>query len=498
MKKQGPTLLALVAICMGGMSGVAKAANSGNSLDVCIAKAHSAGDARIAGYTKQMTAATTPEAKKYYQNLITAVPSSVDSAISTCQDNASNTKTKTDTSVDTSGDCGHANMFTGTNQDVNLKGNNCQVAADAVQNNKTRQQAVDSAALATTIGVGTLASNKAANDSSNNSAQNAQKMMMQTTAITKMVQAAEEAYSASQLNSAADAAKLANKNLKMASSNVTSTCNSDTQNADADCQRQLNLAAANSKLTTDQVGWISRGATEAKTQADAASSAGASQGMLAMTNGLIGAMTWMQAGKAAQNANLAPALSYGLGGSMVSGGGPMVGGTIANPSSGTDPGSGNALLPGTGTGGIQSGMMPGQSPLTTPKGTVAATSTVSGNATGGGIGGGDSSGKSSGDKKPQRGLGNTGVGTLGDGGGSIFRGGGGLGMKDGGPDTALTDAIKKMLNPDGTEKKEDARSLASSGQAPSGDSESFALPADVSLFQQITAKYHQLNTNGAI
>lgn len=390
----------------------------------------------------------------------------------------------TDSSTsDSGGECMHAANFSGvTNENgQNLSGQNCQSAVNAVKNVQARDNSISTLGSGAMTAMGTVETMQAGNGQSD--AMTAQSNMLKTMAVIKGVQAASSLAGAAQLG----AADLAAQN----ASGAMAACNGD-QACISKISGTLDTTAANSNVP----GYLRQGSDEAKSAGQAAGSAALTDTVSAAVNGFIAYEALNAANNLqAASVNLGSIPLYGPGGGISS---PSVGFTPGAPAANGGMQPSGATLPGTGSGGIKGELAGGGFPGAASSPYSPAVSKVSDAGGGGGMGGSGAPNPTAPPANKAKGLGATGIGELGVG-GTRLGGGGSMGKDTPGANTSLEDAIKKLLGGEKDAKKdEEKRNLASTGEPIQADEGSFAVPNDVSIFQEITAKYRQLNNNGRI
>lgn len=414
-----------------------------------------------------------------------------------CINNADEASSK---SLPDNDDCSAASVFAG-----DLKGQNCKKAQAVVKDAASRTSAVTDATTAATSAYSSLQASGATGNQDD--AQTRQANIYKTLAFSKFATGLLNIVSAGQLRSAASDASSASSTITSAQQNLQAEC--ATKGDDEACFYQN---AAKYGIPKDELNYASfermkRGAQQSQDQADAANA-------LAKTSMITGAadmLTGMQALQAAQAANnnaaalqpmptLAPSAVpvTRFGDSM---GGPSAPGLeqaasnvpvdYGNPKN--DVGNfGNARH-----GEMAGGMMGGK--MGAPNGFKAATSGVSGGG-GGGVsaGGGSLRPGGAGGPRPKAGARNTTSGEFNlAGGGPKGSGGGGAEKAD--ANNPLADMLAKMFPTDPSGKTVvDARQIASSngGLPEEAEQNDVPAPADLTIFEQISAKYHQLNGDG--
>lgn len=391
-------------------------------------------------------------------------------------------------------DCSSASAFAGQ-----LKGQNCKTALNAVHDVRTRNSALTDATTAATTAYSSMQATGATG--AQDDAQTRQANIMKTLALSKLATGAINLQGAMQLQNAATGAEQANSTITSAQKKLTDDCSKEADEQICFYQHAKDYGLDGSYANFDR---MRRGATQSQEQADAANSLAKSSMITGAADMLIG----LQAMKMAQMANqnvaamappmmvpraLPPPVRFGDTTGATSA--PTMGGTVPAPPidygnpAGQGPTFGNQI-PGH-IGGAMTGHMG------TPNVSKSASSGVSGGGGGGSAGGGSLRGGGSGGKSSGGGKKNSAVGEYNLAGGGGFKGGGAPEKND--ASNPMADMLAKLF-PQGADGKPvvDARQIASTGELPiEGEQADNSVTAtDLTLFEQISAKYRQLNDSG--
>jgi len=405
-------------------------------------------------------------------------------------------------------DCRHANKFKGTT----LHGERCSETASLLKETQTRNEAVNASSTALATAAATVNAMR-----TTGTAEDAQKAAHKTLigmSLSKIAQGTSELKGAYDLRMASDDASDAALRMSNAYGAAKSTClNEERPDVGAQAMNtcittKLQSNNSISDIKPSEYSRLIGASNQTQAQADKAKSA-ASQSMISgLANTLVSIQAMQAAKKAQQNAvnmGSAPGLQTFMLTPVGSASTGALGAGVEDvnnqdefPTLDTTSGF---TFAGGGGAGIRGGLA---KTMGGPGGAApygSAKSSVSGGSGGGAKGLGGGSGAS---KAPRRGSrGPTAIGDLGPG-GSLPRytpGGNGGGGAAG--DTALTDALSKLLGGDPTNmQKEVPRGIASIGDDAEQESplaeESAVYEQDVSLFQIVSAKYRQLSGRGAI
>ncbi len=408
-----------------------------------------------------------------------------------CVDLSQQVKNVTD-----SDECNNASLFT------ELKGKNCKRAMETIKTVGSRNKALTEATNAsTTAYTGYQAMQATGNQ---DDAQLRQANIMKAAAFSKLATGAMNLAGAMQLKSAASGAESANSTITEAQKNLAQIC----KNAD-DEQRCFYQNATKFGISADAAAYanferMKRGASQSHDQAEAANAMAKQSMITGAADMLVGLQAMRMAQMAQQNAgNMAPppmvippAPIVHRFGSAQSAGSPNLDPSTplapidyGNPSDAETFGAQN-------NGRIEGSLMKGG--MGVPNGFRSARSQVSG----GGGGGSASSGRSGRGRSSSRSRGgryNTALGEVQFGGGVGFKGGNGGGGESQ-VANPFADALSKLFPPDEKGKPVvDARQIAS-GQDNQYQEEEYEEPgvttSDLTLFEQITAKYRQLDGSG--
>lgn len=394
-----------------------------------------------------------------------------------------------------SDECNNADVFT------DLKGKNCKKALDTVKNVQSRNSAISAAGtgMATLYGQGQVSQATGAQDDAQARQANMMKMLMATKLITGMGQLA----GAAQLKAAASGAEEANSTITGAQKNLAQACATSTDEQACFYQNAQKFGLSPDSVAYANFDRMKRGAAQSHEQAEAANAL-AKQSMITGAADMAAAAQAYQAMKMAQQnaAQMAPppmigippppgVVRFGQSGPVGQPGlapgiapGPV---DYGNPSDGGTFGAANK-------GRIESGW--GNNKMGNPNIFKSASSGVSGGGGGasasGGGGGRGGNGKGGGRRGPY----NTASGEVKFGGPKAFGGGG---EKDAGAAAnPFADVLAKLFPQDQNGKTVvDARQIASGGEALVEDvPNNEVTSSDLTLFEQITAKYRQLDGSG--
>ncbi len=396
-------------------------------------------------------------------------------------------------------DCSSASVFT------NLKGRNCKVAMEAVKDVGDRTSALTDATNAVTTAYSSMQATGATG--SQDDAQTRQANIMKTLAISKLATGALNLEGAMQLKNAASGAETASSTISGAQKGLAAKC----QNSDDDMQVCFFKHAQEFGVTADDRAYANfermrQGASQSQDQADAANALAKTSMITGAADMLVGLQALKMAQMAANNAqNLAPPPllpppppgSVHFGDNQNNGNPNLTPGASANPTDYGSPAKNGLNFGNQKTARIEGTMAAGK--MGAPNGFKPATSSVSGGGGGGGVGGGSlrsggGGGKGGGGKRNSA----TGEYNLAGGGG---KGGGGAAAEKSDGSNPMADMLAKLFPPDKNGKPVvDMRQLASNGDASGveGEAGDNAVTAtELSIFEQISAKYRQLNGSGS-
>ncbi|MGZ3718947.1 MAG: hypothetical protein ACXWR1_11425 [Bdellovibrionota bacterium] len=398
------------------------------------------------------------------------------------------------------GDCSTASVFSG-----DLKGQNCKKAMAVVKDTQARNSAVtDATTPATTAYTGLQATGATG---AQDDAQTRQANIMKTLAMSKFATGLVNLASVAQLKSAASGAEAANSAITGAQKNLQAECSKSDDDQSCFYQNAPKYGVAPDQASYASYSAMKRGAQQSQDQADAANALAKSSMITGASDMLVG----LQAMKAAQMANnnamqLAPPPLVPIAPPAVTRFGDGSGSTsapslepaaVAGP---TDYGNAKNNQDNFGTarhGQINGGMMAGR-PMGAANVFKSATSGVSGGGGGGGTAGGGGLRGGGGPRAPGAKR-NSALGEYNlAGGGAGAKGGGGADKAD--ANNPLADMLAKLFPQDQNGKPVvDARQIASAnggGSAEEGEQGDTVTASDLSIFEQISAKYRQLNGSG--
>jgi len=417
-------------------------------------------------------------------------------------------------STSNSGDCNNAEYFKG-----GLRGQACKETATTVKDVTSQNEALTASTTALTTVYSSAQSMQATGAQADS--QDRQKKIMQALAISKIATGGLALTNAARLKSAASDAEGASSSISSAQKQLSDVCD-----------QQAALPDRNARLTTDQCFYkyaaqygvdpteaqranfdrMRSGATQSQEQADRANNLAATAMVQGMADALVGVQALQLANQAQQNAAqagtipqvvaMAPTQLRGSSGGSMGGFGSTEGaGAPVDYGVSSDGGTGLGGNTGEFHNGIQEGKSFGR-----PSGgaSPARSSVTTGGAgsAGGGAGGGGGGAAGKGGKGGKGGSKDIGEYTIGGNLGGPRGGGGGGGEKADGANP-FADALAKLFPKDAAGKPVvDTRELASAenpgmyDDAITGANDIIA--ADLSLFEQVTAKYRQLNSNGRL
>lgn len=400
------------------------------------------------------------------------------------------------------GECNNAELFKGSN----LRGEACKSAEGTIKNVKAQQEAI----TATTQVAATAYSGMQAQQATGaqDDAQLRQQKIMQALAFSKIASGGIQLAGAAQLKSAAGDAEGASSSISQANKNIAAACEKNTALSAEQC---FYKEAPNQGVQADSQAYatferMKSASAQSQEQANKANSMAKVSMITGMADTLVGLQALALSRQAQQNAQgmapppAPPIPSYRLGGASMGGMAPgaVPGESPAGPEDFGLPGDGSLAL-GSGGGPIGNSIKAGKGYASS--GYKPEKSSVS-TAGGGGGGGGGRGGGGGGGNRKSSGSSNTAGGeyVLGGGGGGYKGGAGGEKANDG--SNAFADALAKLFPQDQSGKPVvDGRGLAGLNStvdpdAVTGDSEVYA--SDLSLFEQVNAKYRQLTNNGRL
>lgn len=410
-----------------------------------------------------------------------------------CVNLAANTKSITDAD-----ECNNASLFT------ELKGKNCKVALESVKSVKARTSAVTESTTAATTAYAGMQAMQATG--AQDDAQSKQANVMQALAISKFATGALNLQGAMELKGAASGAEAAQSNISGAQQNLAQACANATDEQLCFYQNAQRFGIERNTLNYANFERMKRGAAQSQEQADAANALAKQSMITGAADMLVGLQAMKMAQMAQQNSQamapppvgIPPPLGTVSLHSGQSAGSPGVApGEVMAPVDYGNPSDGSTFG-GLNKGRIEGTMAAGK--MGTPTIFKPAASGLSG---GGGGGGSASSGRGKGGKnnRPKSGVRNTALGEITHGNSVGFKGGGEKGG-DGGAAAAnpFADALAKLFPQDQSGKPVvDARQIASGGvfgEESQTEGATEVTSSDLSIFEQITSKYRQLDGSG--
>lgn len=406
------------------------------------------------------------------------------------------------------GECSAAELLRGSN----LKGEACKDAATTIKSVQSQQESIGAATTAAVQGYSSYQATMATGQQADAQAQ--QRKVLQGLAVAKITTGALQLAGAAQLKSAASDAYSAETEISGANKSLRAKCDSaEVRRLSLTDEQCFYKHAKDYGIPEDQKAYanferLTMAQNQSKAQADRANDMAKASMISGMADAFVGIQAMMMARQTQQQAQVMgaapaqPIMGYNLAGASQGGLTPGGGATPGNAYSPTDfgDGSGPGNTLGGGGGPIGNGIKGGKGFAVTP-GSKAERSTVSTAGGGGGGGGGGGSGASRGGPPRKNGPSNTASGAIDlAGGGGGFRGGAGPAEKGEGGN-AFAEALAKLFPQDPNGKPVvEARQLASEGFDMTEDAfvGSDVEAVDVSLFEQITAKYRQLAGSGSI
>jgi hypothetical protein len=403
-------------------------------------------------------------------------------------------------------ECNQADIFEGNT----LKGQNCRAATTTIKEVSDRNKAITN----TTVALGSTYAQVAAMSSTGKQqdAQESQRKVLQGLAISKLISGGSALTGAAQLKSAAAGAEEGNQAMSGAYVNINKECDSRIASFNNDRRACFFAVAPNHQVPASKMEYanferLTGGAGQSADAAKAANAAAITSGISGLADTVVGLQAMQMANQAKNQANNMGSMPtprvIGLAPFTGASQAPNLGGfgTGTKPTDFGNPGADGATLGNTNGGNIRGGMKAGK-PFGGSNAFVSAKSGVS--AAGGGSGGGGrggGSGASKGGGKGGKSLGNTGVGeySLG-GGGPAYKGGG---KEEAAGNNAFADALAKLF-PQGADGKPivDGRTLASEEDPDAVTGEegegSNVYASELTIFEQVNAKYRQLSGSGTI
>lgn len=414
-----------------------------------------------------------------------------------CEDKiAENTKSNPN-----QGECNNAELFKGSN----LRGEACKNAASTIKDVKTRQDAL----TATTAAAATAYSGMQATQATGQQAdaQQRQQKILQALAISKIATGGLQLAGAAQLHSAAGDAEGASSSISAAHKEIAATCE---QNKTLSAEQCFYVEAKKKNVPADSQAYVTfdrmkSASSQSMEQAEQAKKMAMASAITGMADTIVGLQALQMSKQAQQNAQamgVAPGAppTYRLNGASQGGLTPGLVGSApaAGPEDFGLPGEGGntlGIVGGKIGNSIKGGKGFAPSSFKPQKSTV---STTGGGGGGGGGGRGGGSGASRRGGSPTNTTG--GEYTLG-GGGAGFRGGAENEKADPG-NNAFADALAKLFPQDQDGKPVvDNRGLASADETLIEDvygAESGVYATDLSLFEQVNAKYRQISNSGRL
>jgi hypothetical protein len=411
------------------------------------------------------------------------------------------------------GECNDAELLRGTN----LKGEACKNTASTIKDVKSQQESLTTTTQAMATGYSSMQASGATGQQSD--AQIRQNNILRAMAISKLATGGLALMGATQLKSAAGDAEDASNSITGAAKAIDQACQTPHMDngvrlSDEQCFYQEARNKGYAATTQDYLNYtrMKSAASQSQDEADQANA----MAKASMISGLADTLTGIQAMQLAQQANTnalglgvvpgaVPPPAYALTGASQGGflPGAVQGGASASPTDFGNPSAGGLTM-GIG-GGAPSNNIKKAYPFA-PSSYTPARSSVSMAGGGGGGGGGGSSGGTGASSSGPRGRVQTNA-SLGDfslaGPGAGGAGGAAAGKeKQDGGSNAFADALAKLFPQDQNGKPVvSERNLASLGEPqmiPQDDEGSQVVASELSIFQQVTAKYHELTDNGSI
>jgi len=395
-----------------------------------------------------------------------------------------------------SDECNNADVFT------DLKGKNCKKAMDTVKSVQSRNNALTAAGTGAVSLYGQSQVSQATG--AQDDAQARQANMMRSLMAVKLITGMGQLAGAAQLQNAGNAAEEANSTISAAQKNLAQACSTSTDEQACFYQNAQKFGLSPDSVAYANFDRMKRGAAQSHEQAEAAK-AMAKQSMITGAADMAAAAQAYQAMRMAQQNAVgmapppmigippppgvvrfggaapvaAPSLAPGLAPSPVDYGNPSDGGTFGEANKGR----------------IESGW--GNNKMGNPNIFKSASSGVSGGGGGASASGGGGGRGGKGGGGGRKGPFNTASGEIKYGGPKAFAGGG---EKDAGAAAnPFADVLAKLFPQDQNGKTVvDARQIASGGQAMEEEEApgTEVTSSDLTLFEQITAKYRQLDGSG--
>lgn len=392
-----------------------------------------------------------------------------------------------------SDECNNASIFT------ELKGKNCKKALDTIKSVQSRNSAITQATTAGTqaySGYQAMQATGAQDD-----AQLRQANIMKGAAAAKFLSGAANLAGAMQLQGAASGAEAANSTITEAQKNLAQACKNAVDEQQCFYQNATKFGISSDAASYANFERMKRGASQSHDQAEAAKALAKQSMITGAADMLVGLQAMRAAQLAQQNAQqmapppmlpMAPPAVHKFGSAQGMASPSLAPATPTGPVDYGNPSDGETFGA-INRGRVEGSLMKGGGGI--PNVFKSASSQVSG-----GGGGGSASGGRGRGSPPRRGGGprNTALGEIKHAGAVGFKGGsGGAGDPAGNP---LADMLSKMF-PQGENGKAvvDPRQLASpdGGQyLEEEQAEEGVEPSDLTLFEQVTAKYRQLDGSG--
>jgi hypothetical protein len=406
------------------------------------------------------------------------------------------------------GECSAAEILRGTN----LKGEACKDTAQTIKNVQSQQESIGAATTAAVQGYSSYQATMATGQQAD--AQLQQQKILQGAGAAKLATGLLQLAGAAQLKSAAGKATTAASDISDANQGLLNKCDSAAVKRENLSSEQCFYKYAGQFGITDSAKELANferlksAQVQSQTQAERANDMAKASMITGMADTLVGIQAMMMARQTQQNVDFMgappapqPIMGYNIGGASQGGFSPG-GGATPGDAMPTDfgGGGGDGTTLGGGSGPISNGIAGNKGFAPTP-GSKPERSTVS-TAGGGGGGGGSSGASRGGNSRKGGGPSNTASAeiNLGGGGGAGFRGAGPAEKGEGG--NAFAEALAKLFPQDPNGKPVvESRQLASEG-GNMMDHDAFVgsdvEAVEVSLFEQITAKYRQLAGAGNI
>lgn len=400
-----------------------------------------------------------------------------------------------------SGDCNNAEIVKGQ-----LKGQNCKIAADAVKDVSTRQEAVGATALAATQAYSTMQASQATGQQADAAAR--QQKILQGMAAMKLATGVLAMSGAATLKSAASGAEDASKNISSAHKDLYDYCNQDAKVSKMTMEQCFYKHSAERGVPANAENYatferLRSAADQSQEQADRANALAKTAMVTGAADTLVGLQALYMSRQQAQTAAnyapppIPPVQGIGLNAMMAAGTGGSIGSAGGAPPVAGDSGDGIGLGGEDGAqikGGIGGKLNPNYNRYSPQKSGVTGGGGGMGGG-GGGRGGGSGASRKGGAK------GNTKDGEYTSGGAGVgFRGGNGDKDAAAGANP-LADMMSKLFPPNEAGKPViDARDVASTETSYDEPEEQGGgvTVAELSLFERINSKMRQFNGAGEI